>query len=94
MVLFFLCLRMAFFINGLQLLIDHMCVELSRRNIAMTHELLQRTKIRTVFQKVYCKAVPQRMGRDFFIDMCSSLVMLQQLPKALTAHSATGHINK
>ena len=67
---------MALFVDGLQLLIDHLGVHLGGRDVAVAHQLLQRTNVCTVFQKVNCEAVAQRMRRDLLLDACSVLVML------------------
>ena len=60
----------------------------------MTHKLLNRVEVCTIFQQVHCKAVTQCMGRDVLVDMCSLLIVLQDLPEALTAHSGTADIDE
>ena len=63
----------AFFVDSLQLLIDHVCVHLCGGNITVAHELLKRAKVSAVFQQMHRKAMAQRMGCDILLNMCSSL---------------------
>ena len=53
-----LCLGMAFIIDAFEVLTHQLRVQLGGRDIAMSHHLLNGMQIRTVFQKMYCKAVP------------------------------------
>ena len=71
-----------------------MGIQLCGGNITMTHQLLQRAQISTVFQQVNSKAVAQCMRCDFLINMCSGLIMLKYLPEALTAHANATNIHK
>ena len=78
---------MAFFVYGFEFLVDHLGVQLRRRNIAMTHQLLNGIQIRTILQQMHCKAVAQCVGRNLFIDVRLALVEFHDLPEALTAHA-------
>ena len=85
---------MTLFVNRFQLLIDHVGIHLGGGNVAVPHQLLQRAKVSTVFKKMYCKAVTQRVGRDLLFDMRGSLIVLQDIPEALTAHANAADIDE
>ena len=61
-------LGVAFFVNGLYLLIDEGSVELSGGNVTVTHQLLEGTDVRAVFQQVHGEAVPEGMGGNVLFD--------------------------
>ena len=54
-----LCFRMAALIDALEVLVHHLGVHLGGGNIAVAHQLLQRTQVRAVFQQVDGEAVAQ-----------------------------------
>ena len=85
---------MTLFVDRFQLVIDQVRIHLGRRNIAVTHQLLDRSQISTIFQQMHCKAVAQRVGRDLLINVGGSLIVLQNLPEALAAHTGTVDIDK
>ena len=45
-----LCFGVTFGVYRFDLLINHLCIHLCSRNVAMTHQFLQRSKICTIFQ--------------------------------------------
>ena len=52
-----LCFGMTFFVDGFQLLVDHVGVNLGRGYVAVPHQLLQGAEIRAVFQQMYRETV-------------------------------------
>ena len=60
----------------------------------MAHHFLNGVEIRPVFQKVHRKAVPQGMGCDVLFNMGRFLIVLQNFPETLTAHTLPTHIYK
>ena len=60
----------------------------------MTQHLLDGAQIRTVLQQVGGKRVAQRMGGDVLLDTRFLLVVLDELPEALTAHPLAAHVDK
>lgn len=85
---------MTFFIDGSQLLINHVGVHLGRGNVAVTHQLLQGTQVSAVFQQMHREAVPQGVGRDVFLDARFFLIALENFPEALTAHPCAAHVDE
>ena len=90
----FLCFGMKFGIHGFQLRVYHIGIYLGGGDVTVTHQLLDRTNIGTVLQKMHCEAVTQRMRRYFLFDVSRYLIMLQKLPEALSAHTNTADIYK
>ena len=88
------CFRMTFLIYGFQFLIDNVGIQLCGGDVTMSHQLLQGSKICTVFQQVHRKTVAQCMGRDLFFNAGFGLLVLEDFPETLTAHSGTAHIDK
>ena len=60
----------------------------------MSQHLLERMKIRAVFQQVRREAVPQGVGGDVLADLRRLLVMLNDLPEALAGHTFAVDIDK
>ena len=85
---------MALLVHGLDFLIDHMGIQLRGGDITMPHQFLERTQIGSVFQQVDCKAVPQRVGGDFFFNARLGLVEFQYFPESLTAHPGAADVDK
>lgn len=85
---------MTFFIDGSQLLIDHVGVHLGGGNIAVTHQLLQRAEVGAVFQQMHREAVPQSVGRDILLNARLLLIALEDFPEALTAHPRAAHVDE
>ena len=71
-----------------------MRVQLCGGNVAVTHQFLQGTDIRTILQQMHRKAVTQCVRGNFFLDIGSRLVVLKDLPEALAAHANTADIHK
>ena len=67
---------MAFFVYRAQFLVDHMGIHLRGGDVAMPHQLLERTDVSAVFQKVYGEAVSKRMGSDLLLYPGFILVVL------------------
>ena len=85
---------MAFFVDRLQSLVDQLGIHLGGGDIAVTHQLLDRTHIGAIFQQMHSEAVAQRMRCDLLLDMSCTLVILQDLPKALAGHSHAAYIDE
>ena len=58
----------------------------------MPKHFLNRTQIRAVLQQMHRKTVAQRMRGNILIDLRLLLIILNDLPKALTAHSFPVHV--
>lgn len=85
---------MALFVDGFQLLIDHVGIHLSRGNVAVTHQLLQGAEVCAVFQQMHREAVPQGVGRDVLLNARLFLVALEDFPEALTAHPRAADVDE
>ena len=60
----------------------------------MTKHLLNGVEIRSVFKKVGSKGMAQRMWRDIFFNPSGLLIVFDDFPETLTAHTFTVHIHK
>ena len=85
---------MALFVDGFQLLIDHVGIHLSRGYVAVTHQLLQGAEVGAVFQQMHCEAMPQGVGRDILLNARLFLVALKDFPEALTAHPRAAYVDE
>lgn len=77
-----------------QMLVHQLCVDLCGRNIRVSHHLLNGPQVCPVLQQVSRKGVPQCMGGNLGFDPRLFLIVLDELPKALSAHALTVHIYK
>ena len=57
------------------MLIGHVGVDLSRRNIAVTKHTLDRTDVGAIHEQVSGKAMPEGMRRDMFRNACQFRVL-------------------
>ena len=60
----------------------------------MAQHLLNGAQIRAIFQKVDGKRVAKCMGGNVFFNTRFLLIVLDDLPKALTAHTFAVHIHE
>ncbi len=66
-----------------KLLIDHLSIDLGGRDICMAQHFLNGFQIRTVFQQVDSKGMPQGVRGNVLVDACLILIAFDNLPKAL-----------
>ena len=85
---------MIFVVDSLQILLDQLRIDLRGGNVAVAEHLLDRAKICTVFEQMRREAVAERMRRDILFDMRFFLIILDDLPEALTAHAFAGYVDK
>ena len=78
--------RMKLFMDRLQALFIHVCINLRRGNVRMAQHLLHRTQVRPVLQQMRGERMTQGMRFDHFLDIGLARVMLDDLPRALAAH--------
>ena len=71
-----------------------MCVHLGGRNVAVTHQFLQGAKICAIFQQMNSETMPQSMWGDLLLNMCGRLIVFEDFPETLTAHSCAVDVNK
>ena len=72
-----------------QPLVEHMGIDLRRRDVRMSQHRLYRAQISAMGQKVAGKGVPQHMGADLFRRQTGiSSQTLQQLGKAVSGQMA------
>ena len=60
----------------------------------MPQHLLDRVDVRAVFQQVRRKGVAQGVGRDVLLDPGLFLVVLDDLPEALTGHALAADVDE
>src|ERR1700722_6095814 len=73
------------FINLLQALLDHVRVDLCRGNIRVAQHELDRAEVRTPFEKVRGKTVPQLVRRKAAEKTEATSVVMQNLPNRRAA---------
>ena len=54
--------------NGFEMLLIYVSVYLSGRNVSMTEQLLDDSKIGPIFEKVCCEGMTKQVGIDVLID--------------------------
>ena len=87
-------LGMAAGVDLLQMLIHHLGIHLSGGDVTVSHQLLNRAQIRTIFQQMYGETVAQSVGRDLLVDPGGDLIVLQDLLEPLAAHSGSADVHK
>src|ERR1700694_4845972 len=75
------------FVNLFQALLDHVCVNLSRGNIRVAQHELDRTQVRTPFEKVRGKTVPQFVRCQTPAQAQAHSIIVQNLPNPDAAES-------
>ena len=68
---------MGFMVHVLQFLLNHVGINLGRRNVRVTQHLLNRPKVRAVFQQMGRKGVAQGVGCDFLFYLRLFLIVLE-----------------
>lgn len=71
-------------IDILELFADEVRIDLRRGDVRMTEHFLNGMDIRTVFQQMCRELMAQRMRRDRLFDAGFCLIVLDELPEALT----------
>lgn len=71
-------------IDILELLADEVRIDLRRGDVRVTEHFLNGVDIRAVFQQMRRERMAQRMRRDRLFDAGLRLVVLDELPEALT----------
>ena len=71
-------------IDILELFADEVRIDLRRGDVRMTEHFLNGMDIRTVFQQMCRERMAQRMRCDCLFDAGLRLVVLDELPEALT----------
>ena len=60
----------------------------------MPKHLLNGAQISTIFKQMRRKAVPERMRRNILLDVCFFLIVLDNFPESLAAHTFAGYIDE
>ena len=89
-----LCLWMIFVVDRLQILLDQLRIDLRGGNVAVSKHLLNGAQISTIFKQMSRKAVPERMRRNILLDVCFFLIVLDNFPESLAAHTFAGYIDE
>src|SRR6185369_14376747 len=77
--------RVMRFVNLLQALLDHVRVNLRRGNTRVAQHELDRTEVRTAFQKVRGKTVAQLMRRKLSAQTQANSIIVQNPPNGYAA---------
>ena len=81
-------------VDILELLLDHVGINLGGRDVRMAQHLLNGAQIRPVLQQVGGEGVAQGVGRDVLFNLRLLLIVLDDLPEPLAAHALAAHVHK